>query len=279
MASVNATDTFYQPYYNLNDVWKDAVSFGFYDDDPFEYSGTTYRDAFEIAFADEGSYLLLQLTGRRITAESSEQWSADNEMTGGKIQGMHLSFDSGGERIDLWSIQDFEVSAKDVNDAMKTKRTGDDARIFKAIFAGNDTFDLSRYDDAAIGYAGADTMLGRAGDDTLLGAGGNDTISGGKGADTIEGGKGKDVLSGDKGADTFLFSVGDDIDIIKDFADDTDRLVLDSDLWNNDLTRRKVVNKFAEEKSGKVVFDFGDETLVLRGIDDKTDLIDDITIA
>ncbi|SNS21838.1 calcium-binding protein [Tropicimonas sediminicola] len=278
MASVNAVDSFNQFVYNLNDAWKGAEFFYYYNNKPFDYWDTTYRDAFEIDFEDNGSFLLLQFTGQRIVAESSDEASSDNAMTGGKVEGLHLSIWSGSDWIDLWTIQDFEVSAKAVNDAMETKRTGDDVRIFKAMFAGNDTFDLSRYDDAAIGYAGADKMLGRAGNDTLLGAGGNDTINGGKGADTIEGGKGKDLLTGGKGADAFLFAEGDGRDIITDFADDTDRLVLDSDLWNNDLTRRKVVNKFAEEKSGKVVFDFGDEVIVLRGVEDKSDLIDDITI-
>lgn len=278
MASVRALDSFNQPFFNLNVVWKNAEFFYYYNNKPFEYWGTTYRDAFEIDFEDDGSFLLLQFTGQRILAANPEEASDDNEMTGGTVEGLHLSIYGGNDWIDLWTIQDFEVSAKDVADALKTRNTKDDARIFKAIFSGNDTFDLSRYDDVAIGYAGADEMNGRGGNDTLLGAGGNDTLNGGKGSDTLEGGAGKDILIGGKGADAFLFSDGDNRNVIRDFADDTDGLVLDSDLWNGDLTRRQVVNKFATEKGGDVIFDFGDDRLVLRDVADKSDLVDDITI-
>ena len=82
---------------------------------------------------------------------------------------------------------------------------------------------------------GNDTITGTLGADRLLGLGGNDTISGGDGNDFLDGGKGKDTLSGGKGKDKFLLGRGFGRDLIQDFQDKQDKLVLAGKLKFKDL--------------------------------------------
>jgi len=83
--------------------------------------------------------------------------------------------------------------------------------------------------------SGNDTIIGTAGADRLLGLGGNDTITGGDGNDFLNGGKGKDTLSGGKGKDKFLLRRGVGRDLIQDFQDKQDKLVLAGKLKFKDL--------------------------------------------
>lgn len=64
--------------------------------------------------------------------------------------------------------------------------------------------------------AGDDLLLGGAGADGLSGAGGADQLVGGDGDDTLAGGAGDDSLHGGAGNDTFLFNLGDGVDVIVD---------------------------------------------------------------
>ena len=70
------------------------------------------------------------------------------------------------------------------------------------------------------GSAHGDTLSGDAGNNILSGFDGNDTLSGLGGADTLTGGA---------GADKFVISNDNNIDIVTDFTDGTDRLVLEHD--------------------------------------------------
>jgi Ca2+-binding RTX toxin-like protein len=70
----------------------------------------------------------------------------------------------------------------------------------------------------------------------LNGGAGADTLIGGDGNDTITGGPGQDVLIGQGGTDRFVFGVGDAAflsqgsvsDVISDFTEGTDKLLLPS---------------------------------------------------
>ena len=95
---------------------------------------------------------------------------------------------------------------------------------------GNDTLD---------GGGGADQLFGEADDDSLLGGNGNDSLLSGTGDDTLNGGSGLDVLIGGAGSDRFILtprSETEDRDLIQDYQDGLDRLVLTSGLSFNDLT-------------------------------------------
>ena len=115
---------------------------------------------------------------------------------------------------------------------------------------------------------------------TAPSVGGDDTINGGGGRDTIVGGAGNDLLRGGAGQDTFIFNKGDGQDTVKDFKNDVDTLVLDDALWAGTLTAVQVIDAFAVEIGGNVVFDFGgNDIIILEGFTKKSDLVDDISFA
>ena len=160
--------------------------------------------------------------------------------------------------------------------------------------AGNDHLEGQTGNDRMIGGAGADVLLGQGGADTLNGGNGNDDLfggssgdilRGGKGRDTLWGGAGRDELDGGEGNDAlhggadedrFVFGAGRDV--IADFQDDVDTLVLDSALWTGDLTRKQVVRQFASVQDGGVLFDFGTDSVFVDGIDARSRLVDDILL-
>lgn len=82
---------------------------------------------------------------------------------------------------------------------------------------------------------GADELNGNEGNDLLVGGGGNDTLDGGSGNDWLVGGYGKDQLKGGTGNDSFVFNTPShsavDADVILNFNEDEDSLVLDSLLF------------------------------------------------
>jgi len=116
--------------------------------------------------------------------------------------------------------------------------------------AGNDYMYGGADNDIVYGGAGADKIYGNTGNDILYGSeiglvdletnriyGGNgsDTIYGGDGLDylygenaddVIIGGKGDDRVWGGSGSDTFVFSMGDGADRIKDFENGLDKIDL-----------------------------------------------------
>jgi Ca2+-binding RTX toxin-like protein len=100
--------------------------------------------------------------------------------------------------------------------------------------------------DLLYGGIGADHLNGNKGDDridggddgdALLGGQGDDQLSGGAGNDTLQGNVGYDTMAGGAGADIFVFGGSDapfsvaaasagSIDVVSDFQDGTDKLVL-----------------------------------------------------
>jgi serralysin len=84
--------------------------------------------------------------------------------------------------------------------------------------AGNDTL---------VGEAGIDLLLGEDGNDSLLGGADVDDLRGGAGADSLAGEAGNDKLLGGTGAGRFLFGgPGEGRDVVKDFTEGEDLLVL-----------------------------------------------------
>lgn len=72
--------------------------------------------------------------------------------------------------------------------------------------------------ESVVGSVYADTIRGSAAADFLEGAAGDDTLVGGDGDDVLLGDSGADRLTGGAGNDRFLFSDGDGVDRITDFA-------------------------------------------------------------
>ncbi|CUS31830.1 calcium-binding protein [Candidatus Nitrospira nitrificans] len=69
------------------------------------------------------------------------------------------------------------------------------------------------------GGTGGDPLTGTSLNDLLHGGAGNDALSGGSGADTLLGGTGDDQLDGGSGNDTYVYRVGDGLDVVVDTAE------------------------------------------------------------
>ncbi|OQW34303.1 MAG: hypothetical protein A4E19_02250 [Nitrospira sp. SG-bin1] len=68
------------------------------------------------------------------------------------------------------------------------------------------------------GGTGGDPLNGTSLNDLLHGGAGNDSLSGNAGADTLIGGTGDDQLHGGSGNDTYVYRVGDGLDVVVDTA-------------------------------------------------------------
>ncbi len=113
------------------------------------------------------------------------------------------------------------------------------------------------------GGLGNDKIIARMGHDTVLGGAGEDTLDGNGGDDLLSGGAGNDTLDGGSGDDTFVFLNGFESDVIEDFGDDNDLLILGI----SGVETETQALSFAEEISGDVRFDFGSgDILTLEGI-------------
>lgn len=158
-------------------------------------------------------------------------------MTGGFVTAYYTGSSSFNGKTNYftsldWGVEGISVSAKAISDAMMTRSTKDDFRLWAAALSGNDTFDLSGDDDMAHGYGGNDLMRGNAGDDELSGDTGNDTLQGGAGNDRLDGGLGNDMLQGGAGKDEFYFGfnrapIAGSADTIVDFVPKDDSFALD----------------------------------------------------
>ena len=76
------------------------------------------------------------------------------------------------------------------------------------------------------GGTGGDPLNGTSLNDLLHGGAGNDSLSGGSGVDTLIGGTGDDQLDGGSGNDTYVYRVGDGLDVVVDTAVEGEENVL-----------------------------------------------------
>ncbi|MCB1500149.1 MAG: VCBS repeat-containing protein [Bauldia sp.] len=88
-------------------------------------------------------------------------------------------------------------------------------------------------EDSIVGKAKNDKLAGLGGDDQLDGGKGKDKLSGGDGNDWLVGGKDNDKLTGGAGDDSFVFNakLKANVDNIKDFQSNADRIVLDDKVF------------------------------------------------
>jgi RTX calcium-binding nonapeptide repeat (4 copies) len=114
-------------------------------------------------------------------------------------------------------------------------------------------------DDLLNGGGGSDLLRGLVGDDVLAGLLGDDVLDGGRGSDTIVGGQGIDKLSGGKGNDRFVLETNGGNDIIKDFKNTFDRLVVLGNVDFNDLD--------ISQKNGSTIISAGNQKIAtLEGV-------------
>lgn len=100
-----------------------------------------------------------------------------------------------------------------------------DLRVTKAQDTGYGKDVIIGIEDVT-GGSGADMVTGNALGNLLSGMAGQDTLSGGAEADLLIGGTGNDSLTGGADADMFIFGNADGRDVISDFQDGIDVLVM-----------------------------------------------------
>ncbi len=137
----------------------------------------------------------------------------------------------GGEISDLRARLAFGSQGDDVNTLLPSSQ---DDRLYG--MGGNDVIR---------GSAGSDYIEGGAGADELYGDEQGDVLLGGEGVDLLAGGAGTDFLAGGPGSDVFVWNTGDGDDVIGDYDDGGDRIVLDGiDLAALDFQRVAVGSSF-----------------------------------
>lgn len=102
--------------------------------------------------------------------------------------------------------------------------------------AGGDRLVGNRGNDTLTGGNGRDRLSGGGGADNLVGDRGHDVLIAGGGDDLLWGGAGRDRLSGQRGRDRFVIEDAPGIDIITDYQDNIDKLVLADDITFRQLT-------------------------------------------
>jgi Ca2+-binding RTX toxin-like protein len=138
------------------------------------------------------------------------------------------------------------IRAADLLDAQSTLGVTQRSITFDrdTVFVNVDGLRFSRHDTALIqlgfridgtaradwlvGDDGRDRLAGFGGRDHLAGGAGRDALLGGAGADTLDGGTGRDTLTGGSGADHFVLRRGGQADVVRDFQNGTDRILVRS---------------------------------------------------
>ena len=129
--------------------------------------------------------------------------------------------------------------------------------------AGKDLIVGQACDDTLRGGAGADTLSGGSGEDMLEGGMGADVLKGGNGKDKLDGGAGDDTVSGGGGAESFVFDLGDDMDVFTDFkVDQNDRLVLSGSV-SGGLDAEGLLDTYGTMIDGQAALNFGGGDMII----------------
>ena len=131
---------------------------------------------------------------------------------------------------------------------------------------GNDVAKGGTDNDTIKGGAGNDKLYGEAGNDKLYGDAGNDLLNGGAGNDKLYASIGNDTMTGGTGKDQFVFGKVIERTVITDFDAGkavSDLLVLDKSI----LKSFADVKAHATDTAAGVTIDYGDGSIVLKGVD------------
>ena len=127
----------------------------------------------------------------------------------------------------------------------------------------------TEFDDIVHAQGGNDTVRAGSGDDIIYGGNGNDELYGENGNDVLVGGSGNDILNGGDGNDTYIYNIGDGLDIIHDWQNSSennlDKIKFGAGIAFDDLTFRRngndlIITLFDDETQGIRIADqfYGD---------------------
>ena len=205
MAKVWSNYGYDQNDFDLSRLTSGYIDYEFSEDTNEIWHGTSYEDAYAIMFSNNDYLFFDAFLGHDLKIDSS-----NGSLTGGRINAYEEFVWDGENWLESFGIEGFDIEALSAYKAAETASTIDDYKIIAAILSGNDTFDLSAYDDYAFGYGGKDKLYGYGGNDSLGGGFGNDTLIGGTGLDSLTGGAGNDSLDGGFGNDVLYGGTGND---------------------------------------------------------------------
>ncbi len=170
MANFFALDQWNINQVDLNFYLDNFVDGDFEQGGSFSVNGQTYSDYFFV-IAEQGSdHRRFDLYGENITVITL---LGNPIVTGGEIN-VVSEFDVNAGSI-YWFMDGISLDAETTFNAAISASTSDDIQVIESAFSGNDTIDLSPFDDVMNGYAGNDEMRGGAGDDIMDGGTGQDT--------------------------------------------------------------------------------------------------------
>ncbi|SMX32615.1 calcium-binding protein [Actibacterium lipolyticum] len=141
---------------------------------------------------------------------------------------------------------------------------------------GNDTLSGGAGNDEMFGGEGNDIVFAGFGNNLLDGGAGDDLLIGQNGSDILIGGSGKDFLIGGGGSDEFIFGAGGGTDLLIGFEDDVDELQIDQDMLSGVMTAAELIDEYAVTFNGHTILRFDEERIVLVGVANANDLVDDL---
>lgn len=222
--------------------------------DSFQFS----LDALDLHELTDGESYLMDSTVFRVAygggagdefRGSGLEYGSDGFPTDGTVTS-YTKIDNGYQL----QITGLSIDAEELGDAARTTSQTDDRALFIKALGGADRFTGGSMNDHIESFAG---------DDTVFGGAGKDTIEGGSGKDVLSGGMGVDVLTGGKDGDRFLFdaALGSGVDVIKDFGNGKDKIVLDDDIFTDVGLIGKLaksaftVGSKAGDESDRIIYD------------------------
>ena len=257
----------------------------------FQGSGAVSSAAYSSVFAP-GADTIVTVTGLGQTATlmgTGFTFDAGGMLTGGTILGLEV-WETGTFDQNVM-ISYFSLEVVDFLAVAATATLADDAVLARHLFRGNDQWNGSTESDLIVMGGGKDhymdgdfgtfdTVFGGAGDDyiegfdggRLVGGTGNDVVvnyftlgrlRGGAGDDTLQGGSDHDVMTGGSGADRFLFRSGQGHDVVRDFAQGEDKLVMVD--FAASMADLSIWQQGSDTRIG-----FGVGSVLLKGIDSAT---------
>lgn len=128
---------------------------------------------------------------------------------------------------------------------------------------GGDYISGGSGDDRLFGGAARDFMYGGQDDDRIAGEDGSDRLYGQSGDDYLIGGADTDWLYGGTGEDQFLFGENFDKDLVRDFENNVDTILINDNLWSGTKTVQDVLDDYAVRDGADVVFDFGNGDILI----------------
>jgi Ca2+-binding RTX toxin-like protein len=166
-----------------------------------------------VTVADASQISLNFTTGEIDSYFGNFTYAADGSVAGGTLTGLQSSLNG----LLVLNVTGINASAVQVANAILH---GDPATAASVMFAGDDSFAGSVFNDPIEGYAGNDVVIALDGNDSVDGGDGNDDVNGNKGEDIVLGGAGNDSVRGGQGNDTVLGGDGDDGHVNGNIGDD-----------------------------------------------------------